>query len=361
MDSNPDPNARRFAHLDYDGAGIVIRADQRGASPKQGDIHGKSLRATIRYQDRTCSVEREALWEQSSGWFDLRFSSDEEFMAFVADACGWQDIELPEALPTEQWSCSEIGREPPAVATNEGGQTAPETLPVPEVRQSFATQLETFPRILRGELYTKVLETVGLLPNPLWREGSGLSIFVVRDSFEEKRKHYLRMKLRRRVAEERAFLDRYGGYRGAWEKISSMAEDMAREILAGQGLYPDDPTFEQHLAEMLPETTMNLADQILPLYTVAVERAAYAAGADGGPEFERAIEPKYEELQNEWSETAGALTKVDRLELDRYWNQLPPDEVMRGATMAWENLLSQDDRQRILTEMIRGRTAIASR
>ncbi|MCC6545138.1 MAG: hypothetical protein IT392_11700 [Nitrospirae bacterium] len=105
MDTNPNRHKRRFAKVSYNGGGVMIRVDQRGSTPEEAVVWGQKKMAAISYGSRTCKLSPEQLWEQDSGWFDFKFSTDESLYKFLKKACGWNDMELPIELPENTFTC----------------------------------------------------------------------------------------------------------------------------------------------------------------------------------------------------------------------------------------------------------------
>jgi hypothetical protein len=91
VDLNPDRGARKFPALVYNGKGVVVRANARGADPRIGTTAtitsgspppdcGKSPAC------QQCQVPARDLWDQT-GAVRFKFATDEEFDRFLLTRC----------------------------------------------------------------------------------------------------------------------------------------------------------------------------------------------------------------------------------------------------------------------------------
>ena len=85
IDTRKNRHRRRFAAVEYTGGGIWLRANQRGQSPEKARVWGRERRVGIEYDGEVCRVPRRRVWEQETGWFDLRFETDGAFFEFVEE------------------------------------------------------------------------------------------------------------------------------------------------------------------------------------------------------------------------------------------------------------------------------------
>lgn len=101
MDMNPSRHARNFAGLNYQGSGIMIRADRRAGTPEHTysvsfNQNERISEATLTYQGNTCHVPKSMIWENtndpdSTAYF--KYATDQEFLDQVVNPrCGWGNL-----------------------------------------------------------------------------------------------------------------------------------------------------------------------------------------------------------------------------------------------------------------------------
>ncbi|HTM07868.1 MAG TPA: hypothetical protein VL754_05720 [Verrucomicrobiae bacterium] len=98
VDLTSDRTKRHFAALDYEGKGLVVRADARGADPRLGTTATISAAAPDCAEagcKKLCRVASRELWEQK-GAVRFKFSTDEEFDRYLIAHCGFG---IPQAEP----------------------------------------------------------------------------------------------------------------------------------------------------------------------------------------------------------------------------------------------------------------------
>lgn len=91
IDMSPDRFTRKFARLRYTGAGIMVRSDQRGESPRSAEVWGQRLAATIVWGNKTCKVSPADIWQQDAqdgGGVGL-YPDDAAFYTMLRAKCGW--------------------------------------------------------------------------------------------------------------------------------------------------------------------------------------------------------------------------------------------------------------------------------
>ncbi len=91
VDLNPDRNARKFPAVVYNGKGIVVRANSRGADPRIGTTATITNGAPLPTCDKgvacqQCQVPARELWDQS-GAVRFKFATDQEFDRFLLGRC----------------------------------------------------------------------------------------------------------------------------------------------------------------------------------------------------------------------------------------------------------------------------------
>jgi len=91
VDLNPDRNARKFPAVAYDGKGIVVRADSRGADPRIGTTATITHRTPLPTCDKgvachQCQVPAREIWDQA-GAVRFKFATDQEFDRFLLARC----------------------------------------------------------------------------------------------------------------------------------------------------------------------------------------------------------------------------------------------------------------------------------
>lgn len=99
MDMNPSRHARRFAGLQYNGRGLVIRVDRRAGTPEHiytqsFNQHERIKEATVTYRGKTCYVPKNLIWANAHnadlGAYVL-YASDKDFLEKVINPkCGWK-------------------------------------------------------------------------------------------------------------------------------------------------------------------------------------------------------------------------------------------------------------------------------
>ncbi len=91
VDLNPDRNARKFPAIVYNGKGIVVRTNSRGADPRIGTTATITNGAPPPTCDKgdachQCQVPARELWNQS-GAVRFKFATDQEFDRFLLAHC----------------------------------------------------------------------------------------------------------------------------------------------------------------------------------------------------------------------------------------------------------------------------------
>lgn len=91
VDLNPDRNARKFPAVVYNGKGIVVRADSRGADPRIGTTATITNGSPLPTCDKgvacqQCQVPARELWDQS-GAVRFKFATDHEFDRYLLTRC----------------------------------------------------------------------------------------------------------------------------------------------------------------------------------------------------------------------------------------------------------------------------------
>jgi hypothetical protein len=92
IDTREDRFKRKFAEMKYNGAGYLIRVDQRGELPEADNVWGVKKFATISKGEKSCKVSVSKLWDQEGGEASkhyFNFPTDEEFYQFVQNECGF--------------------------------------------------------------------------------------------------------------------------------------------------------------------------------------------------------------------------------------------------------------------------------
>lgn len=91
IDMNPDRFARKFAGLRYEGAGVMVRSDQRGDTPRSSVVWGQKKVATAYWGGKTCRLSPADLWKQdaSGAGGDNLYPTDDAFYAMLRRTCGW--------------------------------------------------------------------------------------------------------------------------------------------------------------------------------------------------------------------------------------------------------------------------------
>lgn len=84
IDLNPDRPNRHFARFTYDGQGVILRSNARGADPRL-----TKFLSVIKKGLPDCRVYTNVFWTQE-GWPKFRFVRDEEAYAAIATNCGTQ-------------------------------------------------------------------------------------------------------------------------------------------------------------------------------------------------------------------------------------------------------------------------------
>lgn len=98
MDTNPSRHARKFPQVDYEGNGLVIRANRRGGEPERTyksayNQNEKPTKATIQYKGKECLVPKTDIWHNSkssdSDKVYFKFKSDQEAVDLINRKCNW--------------------------------------------------------------------------------------------------------------------------------------------------------------------------------------------------------------------------------------------------------------------------------
>lgn len=96
LDLNPDRNARKFPGIAYNGRGVLVRTNSRGADPRIGTTATITTGSPTANCDKgisckQCQIPARDLWDQS-GAVRFKFSTDQEFDRFLLSRC---DFGLP--------------------------------------------------------------------------------------------------------------------------------------------------------------------------------------------------------------------------------------------------------------------------
>lgn len=104
VDLNPDRASRKFPAVVYNGKGVVVRANARGADPRIGTFATITNGSPLPTCDKgaacqQCQVPARDLWDQS-GALRFKFATDEEFDRFLLARCqfGLPKIEFGAAV-----------------------------------------------------------------------------------------------------------------------------------------------------------------------------------------------------------------------------------------------------------------------
>tara|TARA_Y100000768_G_scaffold385360_1_gene371311 strand:- start:612 stop:1649 length:1038 start_codon:yes stop_codon:yes gene_type:complete len=101
MDMEQSRHKRNFAGLEYQGAGIMIRADRRAGTPEHTysvafNQNERINEATLTYQGRTCHVPKSMIWENTNNpdtTAYFKYATDQEFLDQVVNPrCGWGNL-----------------------------------------------------------------------------------------------------------------------------------------------------------------------------------------------------------------------------------------------------------------------------
>ena len=93
VDLTPDRNGRKYPAVTYQGQGVLVRADARGADPRLGTTATISAGTPPLNCDkpdgcRQCEVPSKELWEQA-GAVRFKFHTDQEFDRYLVARCGF--------------------------------------------------------------------------------------------------------------------------------------------------------------------------------------------------------------------------------------------------------------------------------
>ncbi len=93
VDLSPDRNDRKYPAVSYQGQGVLVRADARGADPRIGTTAAISAGTSPSTCDkpggcRHCEVPSKELWDQS-GAVRFKFITDQEFDRYLTARCGF--------------------------------------------------------------------------------------------------------------------------------------------------------------------------------------------------------------------------------------------------------------------------------
>jgi hypothetical protein len=84
LDKNPDRFKRKFAALEYSGAGTLIRVNRRGGDPRLGTT------ATVTRGTKTCKMPSSLLFDQNpNSDVNFLYPTDEEVQAVLMKKCGF--------------------------------------------------------------------------------------------------------------------------------------------------------------------------------------------------------------------------------------------------------------------------------
>lgn len=89
IDTSLNRFSRSFAQIGYTGKGMMLRSDQRGASPRDPrDWGGEEKSAVLTWGAKKCRIKNTLLWGEGFGSF-LQFETDTAFFQFVKQQCKW--------------------------------------------------------------------------------------------------------------------------------------------------------------------------------------------------------------------------------------------------------------------------------
>ena len=93
VDLNPDRSARKFPGIEYNGKGIALRANARGADPRVGTTTLITTGTPAKDCDKgilcsQCEVKSQDLWDQS-GAARFKYATDADFDRFLVARCGF--------------------------------------------------------------------------------------------------------------------------------------------------------------------------------------------------------------------------------------------------------------------------------
>ncbi|MDP9131228.1 MAG: hypothetical protein M3N35_12670 [Candidatus Binatota bacterium] len=93
VDLTPDRNGRKYPAVTYQGQGVLVRADARGADPRLGTTATISAGTPPSSCDkpegcRQCEVPSKELWDQS-GAVRFKFQTDQDFDRYLTARCGF--------------------------------------------------------------------------------------------------------------------------------------------------------------------------------------------------------------------------------------------------------------------------------
>lgn len=104
IDYNSNRHARKNPQVSYTGKGLSIKISQRGSSPRQDTVWGKTKQAEISYPSKysePCFVKPGLFWDQTPKPGDtdpslksLAIESDAKAFAAIESHCGWDLSEL---------------------------------------------------------------------------------------------------------------------------------------------------------------------------------------------------------------------------------------------------------------------------
>lgn len=93
VDLSPNRNGRKYPAVTYQGQGVLVRADARGADPRVGTTATISAGTSPSTCDkpegcRPCEVPSKELWDQA-GAVRFKFHTDQEFDRYLTARCGF--------------------------------------------------------------------------------------------------------------------------------------------------------------------------------------------------------------------------------------------------------------------------------
>lgn len=93
VDLQPDRAARKFPGVEYQGKGVMVRANSRGADPRIGTTSlittGAPAQSCAKDSScNQCEVPSQELWEQT-GAARFKFSTDADFDRYLVERCGF--------------------------------------------------------------------------------------------------------------------------------------------------------------------------------------------------------------------------------------------------------------------------------
>lgn len=98
MDMNKSRHKRKFAGMNYEGRGIMIRADRRSGTAEhiyssKFNQNEKIKEATLTHRGKTCMVKKQLIWKNAKDANKkaiFKYDTDQDFLDLVVNPiCGW--------------------------------------------------------------------------------------------------------------------------------------------------------------------------------------------------------------------------------------------------------------------------------